>query len=272
MGLRRIKTVGGGAHTVCSPCNEHLLHTLNIQVWPQPRTPSFRRHPRFVLDCRNCRPTHSSAVAGGSSSSDIAKARWAATASIPVHLWMWACRAAARNLAGTPRAFAFASWRRTNPNVSCPIRPPTSTPRTTSLHRLAATSSGYTLPAFCGWRLFARQGPARVRPLAWAPRCEKGGTPTLCQRRLALLARMAVYLPALRSSESPPVASPHSCRGERRWWQHMRRLRGTCVRRPVQGRALRPQHPRGARRTVVAQFIQPPFAPTLAWGVRQRCA
>ena len=45
------------------------------------------------------------------SSSDIAKARWAATASIPVHLWMLACRAAARNLAGTPRAFAFASWR-----------------------------------------------------------------------------------------------------------------------------------------------------------------
>ena len=29
-----------------------------------------------------------------------------------------------------------------------------------------------TQPAFCGWRLFARRGPARARPLAWAPRCE----------------------------------------------------------------------------------------------------
>ena len=159
-------------------------------------------------------PSHSSAVARGSSSSDIA------TASNPVQLWKLACRAAARNLAGTPRAFAFASWR-TNPSASAWFG---RQPQRLELQVCTASRRQIlgTQPVFCDWRRFARRGPARARPLAWAPRCEWVGTPTLCQRRPGLLARMAVHLPTRRFCESPPVASPQSCCGERRCWQHVR--------------------------------------------------
>ena len=187
--------------------------------WRQPAAPPGAARPHHTH-----RPSPGAAP-------DIAKARWAATASIPVHLWMLACRAAARNLAGTPRAFAFASWR-TNPSASCPIRPPTSTPRTTSLHRLAARSSGYTarllrLASVCKARPGSRSAPGLGSPLrvrghtnvvstaTWAP-CQSGSP----FANTSIRRESASGKPTFMSRRNTLV-------------QHVRWLRGTCVQQPA---------------------------------------
>ena len=218
----------------------------------------------MALASASSSPSHSSAIARGRYSSDIAKARWAATASIPVPLWMLACRAAARNLAGTPRAFAFASWRKQTQAFPARFARPPQRPEIPVCTALRREVLG-TPPAFCGWRLFARRGPARARPLAWAPRCEVRGHTNVvstatwapCQSgnpfaNTSIRRESASGKPTFMSRGNTLVATraPAS--------RHMRaatRSKG----------ALRAQHP--ASRTVVAQWIQP-----LARGVWQRRA
>ena len=177
-------------------------------------------------------PSHSSGVARGSSSSDIAKARWAATASIPVHLWTLVCHTAARNLAGTPRAFAFASplfavGGRLQGEARLALGPWPGLPAASEGHTSVVSTATWA-PCLC-----QHFDPARVRQWrAHSHVAEKDIGGNTCAGFAA-----------------------HACGG------------------PLQGRATSPQHPRGgASRTVVTQWIQPPPAPTLARGVRQRCA
>ena len=79
--------------------------------------------------------------ASGSSSSDAATARCAASASRPDHRATQAARAAARSGTGTSKARCPAS-KRSQVAASAPKRPPTSTPTTTKRQRRARTSSG----------------------------------------------------------------------------------------------------------------------------------
>ena len=79
-------------------------------------------------------PSHSSALSSGSSRSDRARARCAATANMPLQRLSAACRAAARSHGGAVRALEAAKRRRKSA-ISAPKRPPTSTASTTRRRR-----------------------------------------------------------------------------------------------------------------------------------------
>ena len=78
-------------------------------------------------------PSHSFAASRKSFSNESR----AATASIFGHLWTLACSADLLKRAGAPCAFEAAECRM-NPTAAAFLRPPTSKPNTTSLHRCAA--------------------------------------------------------------------------------------------------------------------------------------
>ena len=111
--------------------------------WRLPSTGSCQRTSAKTSCSSGASPArlHSPAKRG-SSSSDAAMARCAATASRPDQRATQAARAAARSGAGTSRARCPAS-RRSQVAASAPNRPPTSTPTTTKRQRRARSSSGY---------------------------------------------------------------------------------------------------------------------------------
>ena len=105
-------------------------------TWRLPSTGSCQRTSAKTSCSSGASPARLHSPASGSSSSDAAMARCAATQ---------AARAAARSGAGTSRARCPAS-RRSQVAASAPNRPPTSTPTTTKRQRQAHSSSGRHQP------------------------------------------------------------------------------------------------------------------------------
>ena len=135
-----------------------------------------------------------SAPASGNSSSDRANARWAATASMPVHQWMLDRHAAGLRRASASRARAAASWRK-KVTVSVSILPPTSRPTTTNLRAFAAQR---------------RKPPPRASNLS-SDALRRPARPDFresCQRQLARLGTRGGRWPARQCGVHPPAGSP----------------------------------------------------------------
>ena len=131
--------------------------------WRLPSTGSCQRTSARTLCNSGASPARLHSPASGSSSSDAAMARCAASASRPEHRATQAARAAARSGSGTSKARCPAS-KRSQVAASAPKRPPTSTPTTTKRQRRARTKSD----GACVARLRRQLGQG-ARPLPAEP-------------------------------------------------------------------------------------------------------